>query len=275
MSRILLFLSTGRCGTQLLTDLLAQSAGDRAVVAHEPLRAGYRPRECLRMPDPAARLRRLPDVERHFRAWDEHLAQGRAVIETGWPIFPWLPYLATRYPGALDVVHLIRDPVRTAFSMASHQYYSPQRQDDYVRWAALCPTDPGVRLGEYVALWPRLNRVERCLYHWAEVHRFAEELAASGRVSTQLRGESLFADPQGFVAQIRAIDPAWRAVLAAPCSAEAVVDRYHWPLDAGIDGLRYTESVAEIARRQGYAIDVDRQRDALITRFFKSTAVGG
>lgn len=275
MSRILLFLSTGRCGTQSLTQMLADCAGERARVQHEPLRAEYRPRACLRMAAPAEVLPTLPLVERHFLDWDEHLAQGRAIVETGWPIFPWLPYLAERYRGRLDVIHLIRDPVRTAFSMASHHFYSPRRADDYARWGALLPTDPGVRLVEYIPPWPQLNRVERCLFHWAEVHGYAEELTAAGIVSAQLSADGLFSDPTSFVESIRALDPVWRTVFAGAVSAGTKVDRFQCGIPDQVDGLRYTQAVADIAQRQGYVIDLDGHREALIARFFTPGQSGG
>lgn len=268
MSRILLFLSTGRCGTQFLTDMLAQAAQSRATVVHEPLRSGYWPRQCLRMADPVAKLHEFPAIAEHFAGWDAALAEGRGVVETGWPIFPWLPYLAERFAGRIEIVHLLRDPIRTAFSMASHRYYSDRRDDDFTREAVLTPEDPGVRWVEYRALWPNLNPVERCLFFWAEVHGLAEEMAAAGQIALQMRAEDLFAKPMSAVGQLRGMHPFWNATFADPIEAKPLVDRFQFGIETQIRGVRCARSVAEIAHRCGYRIDLEGQRDALVARFF-------
>ena len=57
------------------------------------------------------------------------------------------PYFIERYGDAVTLVHLVRDPIRFAFSLAAHDFYDESlRNDDFTRLAALQPNDPGVRL---------------------------------------------------------------------------------------------------------------------------------
>jgi hypothetical protein len=275
MSRLLLFLSTGRCGTQLLTSLLADCAGARADVSHEPIGPHYRPRQHLRMRAPEAALAQRPEVAAHFARWEELLASGVAVIETGWPLFAWLPYLHQRFAGAIEIVHLTRDPIRFAFSLSSHGFYSTRRDDNYTRHAALQPDDAGVCHRDYQSLWPALNTVERSLFQWLEVNSFAEELAQQGMIALRLRAEDLFADPGAVLSALRALHPHWAAVLADTAPTTGLVDRFQIPVSDQVHGVRYTRAVADLAARLGYAMDLEGQRAELLQRFFTPRSGAG
>jgi hypothetical protein len=166
-------LSTGRCGTQWLCDALASAYGKDAIVTHEPLRADYRPRRFLRAPPDRLRaLGEIPSVARHAAAIRRHLRDG-PYIETGWPHFAALPWLYEALDGRLRIVHLLRHPVETALSLATHDVYD---RDDWIADGALRPSDPGCVQTMLASHWPRMSGFERCLFWWTEIHRYACDL---------------------------------------------------------------------------------------------------
>ena len=83
MTSALFVLSTGRCGTQWLADVLSATLGDRAEVQHEPLGEDYAPRQMLGAgadPDPE-----LADfIDEHLEAIERTLAT-RDYVECGHP----------------------------------------------------------------------------------------------------------------------------------------------------------------------------------------------
>lgn len=268
MSRILLFLSTGRCGTQFITELLSRAAGDRAQVVHEPLRAQYRPRLYLRAKNLADALEAEPVIREHFRSWDILLHSGKPVVETGWPIYAWLPYLADRYRGKIDIVHVVRNPIRFAFSMASHNFYTTKRNDLFTNYAALDPHDPGVKHQEYKTLWPTLNRVERCLFQWLEINEYAEELAERGMVALRWRSEDIFLHPHEFLSDIRKLNPIWGSAFQDIDFQASRVDDYQRTLAEKMDSVRFTVAVESLARKYGYSTDLESLGQELLDRFY-------
>jgi hypothetical protein len=189
-------LSTGRCGTQWLCDALASAYGDDVAVTHEPLLAAYQPRRFLR--GSAERLRQLgdiPKVAEHI-AHIRHQLRDRPYIETGWPHFAALPWLHEALDGRLRIVHLIRHPVATALSLATHDVY---RRNDWIADGALRPGDTGCLQTHLAARWPTMSGYERCLFWWGEIHRYAIDLKRQrpDLPWLSLRFEDLFgADPE-------------------------------------------------------------------------------
>jgi len=187
--------STGRCATQALARYFAANLGDRAVVEHEPLRARWAPRIALRHPDLASLRRKLPEVDRHLDRIARTLAQGLDYVETGWPAFAWFPYLKIFLGENFRWVHLVRNPLYVAASMATHDYYDPKRaHPEFAALAHLVPTDHGVSGHDLALEWRRLSQFEKCLYQWLEINRYALELSRSSKVRPVVvaRYEDLF-----------------------------------------------------------------------------------
>lgn len=268
MPRILLFLSTGRCGTQYITKLFSEVVGNSAVVSHEPLRAKYNPRKYLRAKSLSRSLLLEPKIMKHFRSWDEALRAGKSVIETGWPVFPWLPYIEKRYEGRVDIVHLLRDPKRFAFSQASHGYYSGRRNDQYTKLAALTPSDPGVKNKYIQGFWPDLNAVERCLFQWLEINEYAEELNDEGLISSRWRSEDIFLSPGLFLDDIRGLNSYWATVIRDTAIQSDIVDQHRYVLSESMTSIRQFVPIEHLAVKYGYDMNIEILDDELIDRFY-------
>jgi hypothetical protein len=112
MTRATFVLSTGRCGTQWLSHVLAQLAGDAAVVTHEPLENDYAPRRMLGAGDPARLDEQTAEVILDHVSFIETTLESRSYVECGHPVWSSLPYLIRRFPGRVSIVHLVRHPCR-------------------------------------------------------------------------------------------------------------------------------------------------------------------
>lgn len=180
-------LSTGRCGTQWLAEILGRGYGDRLRVEHEPLHNAWQPRLLLGAGSPE---RLPPDLAApllaHLDGVERDLAQ-RPYLECGHPCWSAIPYLALRFAGRLRVVHLVRHPVPTALSWLTHGAYQRPLAPHLREKVLLAPTDAGAAFPEYAARWNDLSPFEKCLYWWAEVNQFG--LAQQQRLhpSTTLR----------------------------------------------------------------------------------------
>src|SRR3954451_5339589 len=169
---VVVFLSTGRCGTQWLADALSNLYPDRIAVEHEPLGPLYRPRSFFRSYAQPRRILEVPEVAAHV----ERIERERRYVETGWPVFAVLPLLAERFGERLRVVHLTRHPVPAALSHLAHSSYAGSPRDDaYTRLATLAPSDPNVFHPEYSERWHDLSAYEKCLFWWTEVSLFGLE----------------------------------------------------------------------------------------------------
>jgi hypothetical protein len=169
-----MFLTTGRCGTQWLTATLAELY-PHVHVEHEPIGPLYAPRRHFRRWEGSERILEEPAVAEHLKGI---LSEQTDYIETGWPLFPTLPYLAREAPERLRVVHLTRHPVPTSLSHLAHSSFAgSERDDSFTRLATLAPTDERVFQPEYEAGWTTLTPYEKCLYWWTEVNLFGLEFA--------------------------------------------------------------------------------------------------
>ncbi len=177
MPHVAFFISTGRCGTQWLASNLRDEYTDLAVVTHEPLGPRYRPKEFFRAYDDIKRIELIPEIAAHLD--DISLVKSeRIYIETGWPCYSAVPLLIERFGTDLRLVHLVRHPVHTAMSLVTHQFYSAERQDEYVRFAQLDPHVPGVFHSEYASRWNEMTRYEKCLFWWTEINLYGREIAS-------------------------------------------------------------------------------------------------
>src|SRR5919202_7043269 len=102
---MIVFLSTGRCGTQWLADCLARAYAGRLVARHEPLGPHYAPRLYFRRYDELEAMARRPPIAAHLAELE---SRGHPYVETGWPVYAALPSMAQRFPERLRIVHLTR-----------------------------------------------------------------------------------------------------------------------------------------------------------------------
>jgi hypothetical protein len=263
---IVVFLSTGRCGTQWLTAGLRELHPDVSS-EHEPIGPLYKPRRYFRRyGDPGAVLE-VPEVARHV----QRLArEPRPYVETGWPLFAALPLLADRFPDRLRIVHLTRHPVPSALSHLAHSSYAGSPRDDaYTRWATLGPSDPGVFQSGYDVRWAELSPYEKCLFWWTEVHLYGLETPKrlEGIPFLRVRSEEVLGGSRAALERLlEFMHLPWREGWLA--HSGRLVDRWHHHTDACVDPrlvLSHPATV-ETASRLGYdAAQFDR--DALATRY--------
>jgi hypothetical protein len=254
---VVVFLSTGRCGTQWLAETLRRRCPGIAV-EHEPIGPLYRPREYFRCYTQPARMLAVPEVAEHM----ERIASERFYVETGWPLFAALPLFAERLGDDLRVVHLTRHPVPTALSHLAHNTYAGSPRDDpYTRLATLGPTDADVFQPHYAALWPDLTPYEKCLFWWTEVSRYAIEVPQRlpDVPFLRLKSEDVLAGDRTAHERLLAFmglpwDEAWIAETGRK------VDRWPHHTDQEVDPLsvqRHAETVA-VAAQLGYDVgDLD------------------
>ena len=173
---LVVFLSTGRCGTQWLATNLGDVYRDRARVTHEPIGPAYRCREFFRAYDRVDDMAQVPEISRHLQHVENALDR-TTYIETGWPLFSAIPLFVERFGDVLRIVHLTRHPVPTAISHMAHKTYggSP-RVDGYTQLAALDAFCPGVKRRCTRDQWDGLTAYEKTLFWWTEVHDYAEEV---------------------------------------------------------------------------------------------------
>ena len=218
--RALFVLSTGRCGTQWLADALARRLGDDAVVTHEPLDNDYAPREMLGAGDPQNLDEDLAEPLLDHVEFIEEVLQTRPYIECGHPCWSSIPYLMRRFEGRVGVVHLVRHPVRTAFSWLTHLAYCPPLAPHLREKVLLSPFDEGVRFASYRDRWTTLTPYEKSLYYWLEVNALGCDVA-----SLRVRYEDLF-EPQT-LDHILAFAGLESAAKGEATSPQQVVDRFH------------------------------------------------
>jgi hypothetical protein len=255
--KAIVFLSTGRCGTQFFATYLKQAAGDRAIVVHEPIGPRYAPKKTLRAPDLDAVLPEFPAVQVHFKRVERRTDAGKLHVETGWPLYTWVPWFLQRFGDEVLVVHLIRDPVPFAYSMASRFFYSPEQPFPLLtQMSELHPTDPGVKHAGYSAIWEQLNPVEKSLFNWLEVNAWAEELKdAWGEQFVTFRFEDVIGDPAILLDGMTERRPELAGVFRDRPPSPGVVDQWPQTDRAQVETLRYMPEVAELAARYGYSMD--------------------
>jgi hypothetical protein len=249
---VVLFLSSGRCGTQWLARGL-RTLYPALEVEHEPIGPLYKPRRYFRRYDDPEAILEVPEVARHVERIER---AERPYVETGWPLFPVLPLLAGRLGGRLRVVHLTRHPVPSALSHLAHKSYADSsRNDAYTRWATLGARDPNVVGSSYAACWQWLSPYERCLFWWTEVHLFGVELPARLETIPMLRvkSEELLSGRRPPVEELlRFMGLSWHEGWRT--HARRVVDRWHHQTDEKVDPLEIHRHPAtvQLAAQLGY-----------------------
>lgn len=171
--RAIFILSTGRCSTQYLAQLLALGT-PKAVVVHEGAGSNYVPTQVFRQNSHAAVVEKIPPLRRHFGEIDAVLAGGKSFIDTGWPSYAWGPYLSQRFGTAFRFAHLLRNPFASAASLSTHMLLD-DLEAKLSKFGVMRPQHPQARFAEFGAQYPDFSRYERGLYHWLEVNTYLLE----------------------------------------------------------------------------------------------------
>lgn len=179
-------LSTGRCGTALLTSILSRVS--RVICEHSPTpelvaierhahEHGVDQFDAYRTAISAARFDLISEA--HLR--------GRRYIETNCRITFFAPHLADLFPRA-RFIHLVRHPGDFVRSAVRRGYYEGR----YFDMGRIMP-----RTGRAAGEWQSMNPFERTAWLWNETNQFIERFKStnSDRVLT-VKAEDLFANPQ-------------------------------------------------------------------------------
>jgi hypothetical protein len=176
MRKVVLFISTGRCGTQWITKTFSEVYDDLAIVTHEPIGPNYRPKEFLRAYERMEELRTYPEIDKHLD-WVRLIGKNKMYIETGWPCLSAIPLFHEMFGKNLKLVHLVRHPIFTALSLVIHNFYRPEiRYDKWTKYAQLDPSGPGIVQQTYRERWSSMTPYEKCLFSWTEINLYALEL---------------------------------------------------------------------------------------------------
>jgi hypothetical protein len=152
-------------------------------------------------------------------------------------------------------VHLVRNPVFTAFSLATHVVYD---RDDWIARGAITPHDPGVVQKELRSSWKQMSMYEKCLFWWTEINLYGLELAREHPDVPYLlvRYEDLFAPgaPETLRRMVEHCGLPFHEALAA--AREQTVDGFRQKAEPADWDLifRYPRTVA-LARELGYPLD--------------------
>ena len=197
------FLSTGRCGTQSIANVLKQLCNDHAVVEHEPIEFGYKPNLYFRCDPDYFTKNKNEQVCNHLETIKDTLGS-RKYIETGWPCYSHIPFFIEALNDRARIIHLIRHPVNVAASLTTHDFYDPANKNGFNIHGALNPYIEGAVLKAYQTRWEKMGRFEKCLYHWAEINLYGIWLQETYRNIPFLRikAEDLFENPGAMYRQI-------------------------------------------------------------------------
>lgn len=158
-------ISTGRCGTQWLTETLQQWHED-FMVQHEPLHFGYRP-DLNTVQHPLQTNAEL--LVQHLVFIRQQLASGKIYIETGFPCWRHLNWFRQQLNCPVRVLHIHRDPLDTVASLLKMNAFVPPFLPHLPIKNLYLPGAEQDLLHQYAELWPLLNPAEKNLWYWAEV----------------------------------------------------------------------------------------------------------
>ncbi len=158
-------LSTGRCGTQWLTEKLKTLYPEYAI-EHEPLDFNYRPDINTEI----APLQCNKDILlQHLACIQQHLDQKKNYVETGFPCWRHLDWFRQQLKGQVKVIHIHRDPLQTIHSLLKLNAFVPPFLPHLPVKNLFLPEDGKGYLPHWQHLWPQLNPAEKNFWYWAEI----------------------------------------------------------------------------------------------------------
>lgn len=180
-------LSTGRCGTKLLTEILIKTKGVDAIhsPAPEPMwHSNWAYQNHKTNPE---QVRAAVDALRYEMIRTTYLV-GRKYVETNNRITFFAHQLASLYPNA-KFIHLYRKPMSFVNSGLGRNWYSNKIITDEGR---LLPTE------EHRSKWNSYSQVEKIAWLWNETNQFIEDFKASVPSSRTMTvsAENFFKDPK-------------------------------------------------------------------------------
>jgi len=245
-------LSTGRCGTELLTKLFDATSGvacnhnEAPELIHSSVLAWRKGQEDFDAYVEAVRAGR-------FELMAEAKLRGRRYIETNCRITFFAPHVLALFPKA-RFIHLVRHPASFVRSTVRRGAY----EGTYADLGRISPVD-----GEAAELWSEWSSIQRCAWLWAETNAFIEDFRSVVDSERFLRvsAEDLFKSPATFNRILE------HCGLAAQSEAK-IASRIAKPVnaDTASHGLgRYEtwtheerawlqDSVASLAKTYGYAV---------------------
>jgi hypothetical protein len=165
-------LSTGRCATQWLTELLRQQ-WPLARVEHEPLHFQYRP-DINSATSPLQHNAEL--LQQHLQQIQQQLDTGRPYIETGFPCWRHLHWFRQQLTGPVKILHLHREPLSTVRSLLKLNAFVPPLFDYIALKNFYLPDASQDQFKMVQALWPTLQPAEKNLCYWLELQAYALQL---------------------------------------------------------------------------------------------------
>lgn len=176
-------LSTGRCGTAFLTELLSHSPS--LSVHHAPKPELEYLSSLVHRDPPTPEALDMAVLAARFELFVSTYRAGGTYVETNNRISFFAPALARLLPNA-RFVHLVRHPADFVRSGMRRGYYA----DGVVQHQRLVPAAD--------TAWSSLTQLEKIAWEWSEINGFIETFKTSipaGRVLT-VRSEAMFADPE-------------------------------------------------------------------------------
>lgn len=248
-------LSTGRCGTQWLTEKLSLLYPNRQIV-HEPLSFNYRPDLNTEL-SPLSYNKEL--IQHHLSEIQQRLSRGQSYIETGFPCWRHLHWFRQQLDGQVRVIHLHRDPVDTVHSLLKINAFVPPFVPHLPLKNLFVPNSEHGYLAQWHELWPLLNPAEKNLWYWSEVQAQALQLRQEWPATDwlELKFDQLFS-----VATKQALTEFLGPEAVSDAASPGLVDRYgagaialcavEFPL------LQKVPAITQLIEHLGYSSDFCR-----------------
>ena len=156
-------LSTGRCGTKLLTNLLRLSKGIQSV--HEPLPVLVYPSKLAYETSHEDREKfRLGIDMARYEFIENAFLRNQIYVETNNRLTFFAPFLAEVFKQS-KFIHLVRHPGDFVRSGIRRMWYSGKHSYDTGR---IVPTDNNIN-------WYRMTQIEKIAWLWNETNQFIED----------------------------------------------------------------------------------------------------
>lgn len=186
-------LSTGRCGTGLITKILEQSPS--LLVYHNPQPELNYVSSLVYRTQPSLESLKLAILAARFDLFVHAFQRGRIYVETNNRITFFAPAIAELFPKA-KFIHLIRHPADFVRSGMRREYY----QEGIIQHQRLNPLDRQE--------WQQMSRLEKVAWEWNEINRFIDEFKSSCNSSRMMtiKSEDLFSQTELVMAIFNFLD---------------------------------------------------------------------
>ena len=247
--RLFFVLSTGRCGTVLLADLLGQAEG--ATVLHEPVWLDY---VALKGAYQSPR-KAMAYISRYRRKKIHDLVQSDPDIhtygETSFMLSFFAEALKTVAPN-LQLLHLVRDGRDVVRSLINRGYYHPDTMADDMQYRSITPLPDS----PYYERWDHMNQFERCCWRWmvtnAIIMRSASQVARFEEIMTDYDAfQEQMAGPLG----LATIDVAtWEGAVKVKRNPSARILFPHWREWTAEQNAAFREIAGDVMEKVGYDV---------------------